>query len=80
MYNWGSVEYLGAAHGVIGIMHQLLQCSNEAIEKHKEIIKETIQQIIHLQFEDGNFPAERTLFHILCLLYSFFFFFSDLHL
>ncbi|KRW99988.1 hypothetical protein PPERSA_05491 [Pseudocohnilembus persalinus] len=61
------VEYLGAAHGTLGIIYMLLkgyQINQQLIDNKeaqfsrvlKEKIKETVNFILEFQNEEGNFP------------------------
>lgn len=53
----GKTEYIGAAHGSIGVLHMLL-LSRQYLGKVNDIyMKNTLNYIISLQFESGNFPA-----------------------
>ncbi|XP_031624739.1 lanC-like protein 3 homolog isoform X1 [Contarinia nasturtii] len=65
MYQYHGTEYLGAAHGLSGILHMLLESpwfsidSSGAIPIPKDYeadIKDTIDAFLALQEHDGNFP------------------------
>lgn len=56
MYNYHGREYLGAAHGISAILFALLQ--NELSKKDLKDVKETIDQILLLQDDTGNFPSK----------------------
>ncbi|UYV79012.1 LANCL1 [Cordylochernes scorpioides] len=73
MYMWHDTYYIGAAHGLIGILYMLLQrcykrggCqipvwvqarSYLTKEEIEELVKPTIDYIQGLQFPSGNFPS-----------------------
>jgi len=58
MYEWHSQTYLAGAHGVSGIIYELLDVpellKDDMVTKD---IKETINFIISLAFESGNYPT-----------------------
>ena len=49
-------NYLGAAHGVIGIVHVMLQVRG-LIPHYDEVLKNTVDFVISLQLPSGNFPV-----------------------
>lgn len=53
-YEWHGSEYIGAAHGYIGILFLLLHTN---YERHISAIKSTLQFIHGLQYPSGNFPS-----------------------
>ncbi|XP_065342198.1 lanC-like protein 2 [Cloeon dipterum] len=61
MYEWHGKKYLGAAHGIAGILYVLLQSMDYlSEEKQKEIeplICRTLDHILGLCFPSGNFPS-----------------------
>lgn len=56
MYHYHGREYLGAAHGISAILFALLQIDLD--EKDKKEVKDTIDKILELQNESGNFPSK----------------------
>ncbi|XP_066155802.1 glutathione S-transferase LANCL1 [Euwallacea fornicatus] len=58
MYEWHDSKYLGAAHGISGIIYLLLQARKYLTEEElTTIIKPTIAFISTLRFPTGNFPS-----------------------
>ncbi len=58
MYHWHKKTYIGAAHGISGILYILLQAKH--LLKQDELnflIKPTIDFIASLKFESGNYPS-----------------------
>lgn len=58
MYYWHKKSYIGAAHGIAGILYILLQAKH--LLKQNELnflIKPTIDFIASLKFESGNYPS-----------------------
>lgn len=58
MWYWHDSDYLGAAHGVAGILYLLLDC--EVVLKDNVLMSEierTLEWICSLQFPSGNFPS-----------------------
>lgn len=58
MWKWSEKEYIGAAHGITGIIYILLHIN--FVLNNKSIMKdiiETIDFLITLQNQDGNFPS-----------------------
>lgn len=56
MYQYHGREYLGAAHGVSAILFSLLQ--NELNENDTKDVKTSIDKILALQDDSGNFPSK----------------------
>ncbi|XP_066993541.2 lanC-like protein 2 [Anabrus simplex] len=58
MYQWHEKHYLGAAHGIAGILFMLLQ-AREYVSKSDmdKLILPTIDYVESLQFTSGNFPS-----------------------
>lgn len=54
MWSWHQKRYLGAAHGAAGILHMLLLCPNEAVEPFLGDIVGTIEWLVDLQDDEGN--------------------------
>jgi hypothetical protein len=58
MYQWHESYYLGAAHGLSGILYLLLQAKDYLTEAELHtIIKPTIDYLASLRFPSGNFPS-----------------------
>ncbi|KAF8627720.1 hypothetical protein AX15_004278 [Amanita polypyramis BW_CC] len=57
MWSWYQKHYLGGAHGVAGILQMLLSCPAEVIAPHVEDILYTIEWLISVQDESGNWPS-----------------------
>ncbi|XP_055332816.1 lanC-like protein 2 [Paramacrobiotus metropolitanus] len=58
MYKWHDKHYLGAAHGIVGILYMLLQAGKDLIEEYVEnLIKPTLDQLLLLRFPSGNYPS-----------------------
>ncbi|XP_039256970.2 lanC-like protein 2 [Styela clava] len=53
-YAWHGSEYIGAAHGYIGILYTLL-CTN--YQTYQDDIKSTIDFVLGIQYPSGNFPS-----------------------
>lgn len=56
MYQYHGKEYLGAAHGISAILFALLK--TDLSPKDLEDVKSTIDELLKLQNEDGNFPSK----------------------
>ncbi|XP_030766616.1 glutathione S-transferase LANCL1-like [Sitophilus oryzae] len=58
MFEWHNTKYLGAAHGISGIIYLLLQARDYLLEDElNNLIKPTIQFLTTLRFPTGNFPS-----------------------
>ena len=60
MYAWHDKVYIGAAHGLAGILSLLLQareCLTPA--ELKELVKPSVDYLLNLQMESGNFPSSK---------------------
>ncbi|GAB6032476.1 Glutathione S-transferase lancl1, variant 2 [Chamberlinius hualienensis] len=58
MYSWHDKHYMGAAHGISGILYMLLQVSDILTEDEKRnLIKPTVDYLISLKFPSGNYPS-----------------------
>ncbi|XP_048522811.1 lanC-like protein 2 isoform X1 [Dendroctonus ponderosae] len=58
MFQWHDSQYLGAAHGVSGIIYLLLQARKYLTEAElTNLIKPTISFLSTLRFPTGNFPS-----------------------
>lgn len=52
----GGRYYLGAAHGIMGIVHVMLQV-RVFIPEYEEVLKNTVDFILRCQLPSGNFPV-----------------------
>lgn len=58
MYKWHDKHYLGAAHGVSGILYMLLQeFASLTPDERTNLIKPTIDFLMTLKFPSGNYPS-----------------------
>lgn len=57
MYEWHEKEYLGAAHGLAGILQIFLSYWNFLDSKAKKDVKQTVEWFLGIQLKDGNFPS-----------------------
>ncbi|XP_076175627.1 lanC-like protein 2 isoform X2 [Ptiloglossa arizonensis] len=58
MYAWHETEYIGAAHGLAGILYLLLQARQYLTEAQlKEDIQPALQFLQNLRYPSGNFPS-----------------------
>ncbi|KAK6946742.1 Lanthionine synthetase C-like [Dillenia turbinata] len=55
MYEWHGKKYWGAAHGLAGIMHVLMDMELKPDEK--DDIKNTLRYMIRNRFPSGNYPS-----------------------
>ncbi|KAL0913247.1 hypothetical protein M5K25_016691 [Dendrobium thyrsiflorum] len=55
MYEWHGKKYWGAAHGLAGIMHVLMDL--ELKPEEKEYVKGTLLYMIKNRFPSGNYPS-----------------------
>lgn len=56
MWQWHG-EYLGAAHGVSGILQALLSHYDLLDEGERVDVRRTLDWLVSIQTEDGNFPS-----------------------
>jgi lantibiotic modifying enzyme len=56
-WKWHDKEYLGAAHGAAGILTLLLRVSKHMTQKELSEVKDTIDYLITLKTESGNYPS-----------------------
>ncbi|RIA99278.1 hypothetical protein C1645_811767 [Glomus cerebriforme] len=56
MWTWHGKEYLGAVHGVAGIIAILLQFKNLA-EPYLDELFQTMEWLANVAFENGNYPS-----------------------
>ncbi|XP_044753496.1 glutathione S-transferase LANCL1 [Coccinella septempunctata] len=58
MYQWHDSYYLGAAHGLSGILYLLLQIKENLMESEMNtLIKPTIDYLSTIRFPSGNYPS-----------------------
>ncbi|CAG9862428.1 unnamed protein product [Phyllotreta striolata] len=58
MYQWHDSYYLGAAHGLAGILYLLLQARSYIAETDlNNVIRPTIEYLLTQRFPSGNFPS-----------------------
>lgn len=58
MYQWHDSYYLGAAHGLSGILYLLLQIKEYLTESElNNLIKPTIDYLSTIRFPSGNYPS-----------------------
>lgn len=55
MYEWHGKRYWGAAHGLAGILHVLMEC--ELTSDELEDVKGTLRYMIKNRYASGNYPA-----------------------
>ncbi|XP_073001180.1 lanC-like protein GCL2 [Typha latifolia] len=55
MYEWHGKKYWGAAHGLAGIMHALMDIKLRPEEEEK--VKGTLHHMIQNRFPSGNYPS-----------------------
>lgn len=55
MYEWHGKIYWGAAHGLAGIMHVLMDM--ELNPEEQELVKGTLRYMINNRFPSGNYPS-----------------------
>ena len=55
MYEWHGTKYWGAAHGLAGIMHVLMDMELKPDEV--EDVKGTLRYMIKNRFPSGNYPS-----------------------
>ncbi|KAL9667453.1 hypothetical protein QQ045_001812 [Rhodiola kirilowii] len=55
MYEWHGKKYWGAAHGLAGIMHVLMDM--EVRKDELEDVKNTLRYMINNRFPSGNYPS-----------------------
>ncbi|XP_031565213.1 lanC-like protein 2 [Actinia tenebrosa] len=58
MYMWHEKHYVGAAHGIVGILYMLLQAqSTPAVQSNLAAIERSIDFLLTQQFPSGNFHS-----------------------
>ncbi|KAI6214146.1 LanC-like protein 3-like protein [Aphelenchoides besseyi] len=56
-YQWHQKEYLGAAHGLSGVLQALLSFWDLLAEDERVDVKQTLDWFCSIQQPDGNFPS-----------------------
>jgi len=60
MYAWHDKVYLGAAHGMSGILTVLLQARDVITPAELiELIKPSVEYVLNTAFQNGNFPSSK---------------------
>lgn len=58
MYEWHDSYYLGAAHGVAGILYMLLQAREQLSSSELQtLVQRTVGYYLTLRYPSGNFPS-----------------------
>ncbi|CAN8020959.1 unnamed protein product [Ixodes persulcatus] len=58
MYQWHESYYLGAAHGLSGILYMLLQVRAQLSEAElRDLVRPSVDAFVLLQYPSGNFPS-----------------------
>ncbi|KAK0473355.1 lanthionine synthetase C-like protein [Armillaria novae-zelandiae] len=58
MWSWHGKRYLGAAHGVAGILQMLLACPLDVLNPYIPDVLRTVEWLIDCQDDDGNWPTK----------------------
>ena len=60
MFSWHDKVYIGAAHGLAGILTLLLQARDHLTPAEmKELIRPSVDYVLNLQMDSGNFPSSK---------------------
>lgn len=58
MYMWHEKHYVGAAHGIVGIIYMLLQAlSTQSVQSNLRNVESCVEFLLSEQFSSGNFPS-----------------------
>ncbi|XP_063421840.1 lanC-like protein 2 [Mytilus trossulus] len=58
MYEWHEKKYLGAAHGIAGILYLLMQVKDPSFnDTLQTLVRPTVDWMLSLQFPSGNCPS-----------------------
>lgn len=58
MYVWHEKKYLGAAHGIAGILYLLMQIKDPSFnDTLQTLVRPTVDWMLSLQFPSGNCPS-----------------------
>lgn len=55
LYSWYDTIYLGAAHGLMGILHTIMMAGDK--DKQQSVIIKMLDHLMLLAFPSGNYPA-----------------------
>jgi len=58
MWSWHHKLYLGAAHGVAGVLQMIVSCPLDAIAAHIPTVLHAVEWLLHAQCEDGNWSPK----------------------
>jgi len=58
MWSWHGKRYLGAAHGVAGILQMLVSCPTQIISTHWPDLLSTVKWLLAIQQPTGNWPSK----------------------
>jgi len=60
MFSWHDKVYIGAAHGLAGILTLLLQAKHYITPSEMvELIQPSVDYVLNMQMESGNFPSSK---------------------
>ena len=60
MYSWHDKVYIGAAHGLAGILTLLLQARRYVTPSEMdELIRPSVDYVLNMQMDSGNFPSSK---------------------
>ena len=60
MYSWHDKVYIGAGHGLAGILTMLLQATDFITPSEmKELLQPSVDYVLNLQMDSGNFPSSK---------------------
>ncbi|XP_041479094.1 lanC-like protein 2 isoform X1 [Lytechinus variegatus] len=58
LFEWHEKKYIGAAHGMAGILTLLMQVKSAVVSDNlHSLIKPTVDYVLQLRFSSGNFPS-----------------------
>ncbi|RDB29807.1 LanC-like protein 3 [Hypsizygus marmoreus] len=58
LWAWHRKRYLGAAHGVAGILHILWHCPRDVLAPYRLEMLSTLEWLVNLQDASGNWPTK----------------------
>jgi len=56
MWHCFDEPYVGAAHGLVGVLAMLLHCFGLLCPESQQLVSATIERLLHERFESGNLP------------------------
>ena len=60
MFSWHDKVYIGAAHGLAGILTMLLQARHYVTPAEmEELIRPSVDYVLNMQMDSGNFPSSK---------------------